>query len=190
VRAAALLLLALARPAYAQASAAAALSPTAALAFERHGSAKLSKGHVILLRERKNRPVVVLIGKSEQPDPVWLPALTRAYKELSMTATAYDPGPEANGRGNVGVTVSGERARFGVAAVDPRVIPLKTLLYVRGYGPAVALDVGGDIKGRRIDLCFNSTAEANAYGRKKTLVYLLCGLKKAERDKMLEALKN
>ncbi len=90
---------------------------------------------------------------------------------LSLEATGYDPGPVDNTRGWVGVTKSGERARFGIAAVDPRVVPLGAHLYVEGYGPALAADVGGAIKGRRIDLCFNSTREANAWGRKKARVW-------------------
>ena len=158
--------------------------------IERRGSQRLAKGSFIVLEARKNKPMRVLVGKGALENPVRLPQVSRAWKSLTMTATAYDPGPEANGSGNVAATISGERARFGIAAVDPQVIPLKSLLYIEGYGPALAGDVGGDIKGRRIDLCFNSTREANAFGRKKTRVYLLSGLKKAERDKVLEALKN
>jgi 3D (Asp-Asp-Asp) domain-containing protein len=167
-----------------------ALSPAAQAVLERHSSQHLSKGRFIILEARKDRPMRVLVGQGAQPDAVYLPVLTRSWKTLTMTATAYDPGPEANGASNAASTATGERARFGIAAVDPKVIPLKSLLYVVGYGPALAADTGGDIKGRRIDLCFNSTREANTFGRKKTRVYLLSGLKKAERDKVLEALKN
>jgi 3D (Asp-Asp-Asp) domain-containing protein len=166
------------------------LLQTPGIQIEKRGSQRLSKGRFIILEQRKNKPLRVMVGKGTEKDAVWLPEVTRAYKTLTVTATAYDPGPEANGTANVGATVTGERARFGIAAVDPKVIPLKALLYVEGYGPALAADVGGDIKGRRIDLCFNSTREANAFGRKKARVYLLSGLKKAERDKVLEALKN
>ena len=165
-------------------------APPASLAPERRGSLRLAKGSFIVLEARKNKPMRVLVGKGAIENAVHLPQVSRAWKSLTLTATAYDPGPEANGNGNVAATVTGERARFGIAAVDPQVIPLKSLLYVEGYGPALAADIGGDIKGRRIDLCFNSTREANAFGRKKTRVYLLSGLKKAERDKVLEALKN
>jgi 3D (Asp-Asp-Asp) domain-containing protein len=161
-----------------------------ALPVERRGSLRLAKGTFIVLEARQNKPMRVLVGKGNLENPVHLPQVSRAWKSLTLTATAYDPGPAANGNGNVAATVTGERARFGIAAVDPKLIPLKSLLYVEGYGPALAADIGGDIKGRRIDLCFNSTREANAFGRKKTRVYLLSGLKKAERDKVLEALKN
>jgi 3D (Asp-Asp-Asp) domain-containing protein len=164
-------------------------APAAPL-FERRGSARLSEGRVIILEARKNKPMRVLVGKGKKPDAVWVPPLSRAWKSLTITATAYDPGPESNGAGNVAATFTGERARFGIAAVDPKVIPLKSLLYIEGYGPALAADIGGAIKGRRVDLCFNSTREANAFGVKKTRVYLLSGVKKAEADKVLEALKN
>jgi 3D (Asp-Asp-Asp) domain-containing protein len=166
------------------------LSPTAEIKIVKSGSARLSKGRYIIIEGPRKKPMRVMVGKGSGPDAIWIPQLTRAHKTLTMTATAYDPGPISNGPGNVANTVTGERARFGIAAVDPKVIPLKSLLYVVGYGPALAADIGGAIKGRRIDLCFNSTREANAFGRKQTRVYLLSGLKKSERDKVLEALKN
>lgn len=43
---------------------------------------------------------------------------------------------------------------WGIVAVDPRVIPLGSRLFVAGYGYAVAADTGGAIKGRIIDVCF------------------------------------
>ena len=58
-------------------------------------------------------------------------------------------------------------------AVDPRVIKLKTLLYVEGYGFAIAADKGGAIKGKKIDLCFDTYEQAVQFGRKKVKVYLL-----------------
>ncbi len=57
--------------------------------------------------------------------------------------------------------------------VDDRVIPMGTRLYIPGYGFAVAADRGSAIKGNRIDLCFNTYAEAKRWGRRKIKVYLL-----------------
>lgn len=57
-----------------------------------------------------------------------------------------------------GRTASGLPAGPGRIAVDPRVIPLGTRLFVEGYGPAVAADTGGAIKGRRIDVWRSSCA--------------------------------
>lgn len=93
-------------------------------------------------------------------------------KVLQMTATAYAPGPQDNGKwGNR--TYVGGLVRKGVVAVDPRVIPLGTRLWVEGYGPAVAEDEGSAIVGNRIDLAFNSSPEAENYGIKPVKVYVL-----------------
>ena len=58
-----------------------------------------------------------------------------------------------------GITSTGARAErdpngYSTIAVDPRVIPLGTKLYVDGYGYAIAEDIGGAIKGNHIDLYF------------------------------------
>ena len=94
---------------------------------------------------------------------------------LTMTATAYYPGPESCGVNAKGITKSGARATYGVVAVDPRVIPLGTRLYVEGYGFATALDTGSAIKGYKIDLCFDTYREAIMYGKRKVKVYILAG---------------
>ena len=71
------------------------------------------------------------------------------------------------------VTATGARARRGVIAVDPRVIPLGTHVYVPGYGYAVAADTGGAIKGRRVDLCFETVAECDRWGRRDVTIIVL-----------------
>ncbi len=180
------------------------------------GSARLAKGKVIVLdpgrperwkalverrqgspqlrilkklkRVSKGRPMQAMLGRSDKDDSVRVPKVTRAYATLKVEATAYDPGPDDNGPGNTALTVTGDRARFGVVAVDPLLIPYRSLLYIEGYGPGLALDKGGAIKGRRVDLCFNSTREAEDFGRRKTKVHLLSGLEKGEREKVLEML--
>lgn len=117
-----------------------------------------------------------------------VPDFGLARRPLVLEATGYDPGPVDNTRGWVGATKSGERARFGIVAVDPKLIPLGSYLYIEGYGPGLAADVGGAIKGRKIDLCFNSTREANAWGRKKTRVWRIDPLHGAQRKRWEEAL--
>ena len=58
-----------------------------------------------------------------------------------------------------------------MVAVDPSFIPLRSRLYVDGYGYATALDVGGSIKGNRIDLFFESYEEAINWGIRRVRVY-------------------
>jgi 3D (Asp-Asp-Asp) domain-containing protein/peptidoglycan hydrolase CwlO-like protein len=81
-------------------------------------------------------------------------------KVMTMVATAYSP--EEPGLDDH--TASGMRATRGVVAVDPRVIPLGTRLNVEGYGNCIAGDTGSAIKGNRIDLCFDTLEEMEAYG--------------------------
>jgi 3D (Asp-Asp-Asp) domain-containing protein len=92
---------------------------------------------------------------------------------MTMIATAYDPGPLSCGRSATGRTATGHIATKGVCAVDPRVIPLGTRLWVEGYGYALACDTGGAIHGNRIDVCFDSRAEALRWGRRTVTVYIL-----------------
>jgi 3D (Asp-Asp-Asp) domain-containing protein len=87
-----------------------------------------------------------------------------------MEATAYAPW---HGKGVDGTTAIGLRAGYGVVAVDPRVIPLRSVLYIEGYGRAIAGDTGGAIKGHRIDLGFATAREAYRFGRRPVRVYVL-----------------
>jgi len=96
----------------------------------------------------------------------------RYTAELDMTATGYTAGKESNPNGT-GHTYTGMKAVRGVVAVDPRVIPLYTRLYVEGYGPAIAADIGGAVKGNKIDLCFDTVAEALEWGIRPVKVYVL-----------------
>jgi 3D (Asp-Asp-Asp) domain-containing protein len=94
-------------------------------------------------------------------------------RPLRMEATAYDPGPRSCGKYADGYTANGTKAQKGVVAVDTRVIPFGTRLYIPGYGFAIAADRGSAIKGNRIDLCFNTYAEAIRFGRRMVEVYIL-----------------
>lgn len=85
-------------------------------------------------------------------------------KKYTMRATAYSGG---------GLCANGKPCKVGRVAVDPRVIPLGTWLYVKGYGFCQACDTGGAIKGKRIDVYFNSNAKCNRYGVRNTEVYVL-----------------
>jgi 3D (Asp-Asp-Asp) domain-containing protein len=92
----------------------------------------------------------------------------REYMEL--VATAYSP---YCCRGVDSATALGLRAGYGVVAVDPRVIPLRSRLYIEGYGYAIAGDTGGAIKGLRIDLGMDTLRAAKQFGRRAVRVYIL-----------------
>lgn len=96
-------------------------------------------------------------------------APNRYSREMTMNATAYTAQDDGNGSH----TYRGHELRRGLAAVDPRVIPLGTRLFIKGYGFAIADDIGGAIKGNKIDLAFENRAEALQFGVQKVTVYIL-----------------
>jgi peptidoglycan DL-endopeptidase CwlO len=71
-----------------------------------------------------------------------------------------------------GMTATGIPVGWGVAAVDPRVIPLGTHLTIPGYGEAVAADTGGAIVGARVDLWFPSCGQAGGWGSRSVTIAL------------------
>ena len=97
---------------------------------------------------------------------------------LICKATAYDLSPEENG-GYGGMTATGVPLDKGVIAVDPRVIPLGSRVYIEAldgswsYGYAVAADTGGAIKGKKVDLCYRTRYECIQFGRRDCRVYIL-----------------
>jgi 3D (Asp-Asp-Asp) domain-containing protein len=78
----------------------------------------------------------------------------------------------ATGYALPGSTATGIPVGWGVAAVDPSVIPLGSHFTVPGYGEAVAADVGGSVRGATIDLWFPTPAQAHAWGRRTVTIVL------------------
>ena len=91
----------------------------------------------------------------------------------SMTATAYTKGYG----GADGCTATGTSVRVGVVAVDKRVIPLGTRMYIVSadgkvtYGVAVAEDTG--VRGNVVDLYYDTYQECISFGRRAATVYIL-----------------
>lgn len=130
------------------------------------------------------KQVVSRSGPVRRSAPPRLPASARGRyasrggyftgrRVLIMSASAYTAHPSENGGNASGRTAIGLKIGHGVVAVDPRVIPLGTRLYIEGYGYAVAADTGGAIKGNRIDLAMNSRSTMRAFGRRKVVVHIL-----------------
>ncbi len=94
-------------------------------------------------------------------------------RELYVSSTAYT----ASCNGCSGTTATGvnlkQNPNAKVIAVDPRVIPLGTKVYVEGYGYAIAADKGGAIKGHKIDVFFPSKSDAYRWGVKKVKIRVL-----------------
>ncbi|MDR1668788.1 MAG: G5 domain-containing protein [Oscillospiraceae bacterium] len=95
-------------------------------------------------------------------------------KRLEVECTAYTTERQVNK-----INAIGKIARKGTIAVDPKVIPLRSKVYVAArngawvYGVAVCEDTGGSIKGNIIDLYFDTYDECIQFGRRKAYLYIL-----------------
>lgn len=82
------------------------------------------------------------------------------WRKMRVYTTSYKPSscgkPKDHPR--YGYTRLGILLRKGIVATDPTVIPLKTWMYVPGYGIAMAGDTGGGVKGKFVDLGFPDDA--------------------------------
>lgn len=122
------------------------------------------------VRTERVEPVNAIMGMGRSGHPTSRGSFTRRGEVRVMEATAYTP---CAGRKNPTFrTRMGLPARFGVVAVDPRVIPLGTLLFVEGYGFAIAADTGGAIKGNKIDVCLPTLSQVRNWGRRKVRVHV------------------
>lgn len=94
-------------------------------------------------------------------------AKLKVAKSFMVEATAYTY------TGNR--TATGLNPRVGLIAVDPKVIPLGSRVYVDGYGYAIAADTGGAIRGNKVDVFFPTLRECLDWGRRPVRLYLLAG---------------
>ena len=94
-------------------------------------------------------------------------------KEFYANASAYT----AYCNGCSGITATGINLRANpsmkLIAVDPRVIPLGSKVWVEGYGYAIAGDTGGAIKGNRIDLHMPTKEAAYSFGRRQVKIKVI-----------------
>ncbi len=118
--------------------------------------------------------ITALTGKSAAVKQGAAPSGSK--RVLDIVATAYAPGPHDNGKWG-SLTHLGTQVRPGIIAVDPRVIPLGSRVYIEfadGHGVyAVAEDTGGAIKGNRIDIAMWTVSEAYKFGMQKVKVHVL-----------------
>ncbi len=127
-------------------------------------------------REVTKEPVTEIISVGTKVTPKALDKTGADY--IICTATAYDGSYETLGYHNPR-TALGKVPTVGTVAVDPRVIPLGTKLYIETvdgsyvYGECFAGDTGGAIKGSRVDLFMASRTQALNFGRRQVKVYIL-----------------
>jgi 3D (Asp-Asp-Asp) domain-containing protein len=114
-----------------------------------------SKHPVIAIAPTSNSGYDLLVGDAPRQ-------ITRGASLGSFSATCYALG---------GHTASGAPVSDNVVAVDPRLIPLGTRLYIDGVGYRTALDTGGAIKGKRLDIWRGSISACRVWGRRSVNVW-------------------
>lgn len=103
------------------------------------------------------------------------------YPTTTVVATGYTAGAESTGKSpdhlEYGITYSGikvKRDLYSTIAADLSVFPLGTILYIPDYGYGVVTDIGGAIKGNKIDLYFDTVDEVySEWGKKEIEVYVV-----------------
>ena len=119
-------------------------------------------------RKRVAEPVNAVVRQGVAQS-ILTPSGYMKYKRVIYgEATAYTWGGGASGHTSVGLY-----PKRGIVAVDPRVIPYYTKMYIPGYGMAIAGDTGGAIVGTRIDLFMDSLHECYQWGRRDVEIYIL-----------------
>ncbi len=125
-----------------------------------------------VINTKTTPPVTEVIAKGTKV--VWkeieLPGAGKIkyWNKLEVWATKYD----GNCFGCRGLTFSGTPVRKGTCAVDPKVITMGSYFYVEGYGLCKAEDIGGGIKGNKIDLGYENVQNA-PWRTGYTTIYLL-----------------
>ncbi|WP_424766347.1 3D domain-containing protein [Paenibacillus sp. sgz302251] len=100
---------------------------------------------------------------------------------IVVVATGYTAGVESTGKRpghpQYGITYSGVKVRrdqVSTIAADPKLFPIGTLLYIPGYGYGVVADTGSAIKGKRIDLYFDTIKQVyEQWGKRSVQVEVL-----------------
>ena len=148
-------------------------------------------GRVVHSQEVTLQPVTEIIAQGtaqvEQIDPDGMPVFgdgtitlpTGEVLTYSRTMQVVATGYNKTNEGCWDWTATGTWARVGAIAVDPRMIPYGTRMFIVSndgeyvYGLATAEDCGGSIKGNRIDLYFDTNYECFQFGIRNCTVYIL-----------------
>lgn len=129
---------------------------------------------ITILSVNLNLNTAIAQGKIEKPKPPIeiQPAEVRGYA-MTVVATAYTPF-EPGMTSGTGLAYDGRPAvPYKTAAVDPKVIPLGSRVWVPGIGWCLAHDTGNLIQGHIIDVCLAEEAEMLEWGRRSVEIVVV-----------------
>lgn len=131
-------------------------------------------------------PTAIPVVKRQQTSFRFVPNLESdlsKFKAVEVVATGYSAGKESTGKNpdhpEYGITYSGIKVKrddkaLSTIAADPEVFPLGTVLFIPGYGYGVVADIGSAIKGKKIDLYFDTKDQVyKEWGKKTVTVFVV-----------------
>ncbi|CAH0117850.1 putative protein YuiC [Paenibacillus sp. CECT 9249] len=133
------------------------------------------RNHLMIAQEA---PEVKEKPREPQSTTVSAPSQDQVLETVKVVATGYTAGVESTGKKpghpEYGITYSGikvrrDQAGISTIAADPKVFPMGTILYIPGYGYGIVADTGSAIKGKKIDLYYNTTKQVYKEWGKKTV---------------------
>ena len=140
--------------------------------------ARLPSSSAPFRRPRRSRPALAAALPVPAAPPAWdtdlaaTPRKGQYLRYFRMKATAYAPIDTRMEGGRYTKTQRDGRSAHGVA-VDPRLIPLGSQLWIPGYGHAVADDIGGAIRGHHVDVRVQIPGHMGQWGVRPVRVYVL-----------------
>lgn len=146
-----------------------------------------SSDKIVAVGTRK--PITILSASSPNVQDVTKKGVKFGVKRVlsDVLLTAYDSGFKSTGKTinhpQYGITYTGTRVQEGrTIAVDPKVIPLGWWVYIDGIGFRRAEDIGSGVKGKWIDIYYDSGEYADRFGLKRGATVYVIGPKKPESD--------
>lgn len=130
-----------------------------------------------IITKTSSKPVLKVQQSSKVNTPIHKKVIPTKHvvpsksKQIKVTMTAYSAGDPRQGTG--WRTATGRHAKHPGVAVDPKVIPLGSKVYIPGYGWRLADDTGGAIKGKRVDLRLTSRGECMKFGKRRVWVRVM-----------------
>lgn len=138
---------------------------------------------VVAVGTKKLEPkAAVLTASSPSVETISRDGVTFKAKKVlkNVTLTAYSAGVKSTGKTEdhplYGITASGTKVKEGrTIAVDPNVIPLGWWVYIEGIGFRRAEDKGSAVKGKKIDIYYDSETKAEKFGKKSGYTVYVIG---------------
>jgi len=152
--------------------------------------AKPSVDRIVAVGTRKPEVAAASYNASEdEVQTVTLDGISVQVRRVlkNVKLTAYSAGPASTGKTpdhpSYGMTSTGVKVQEGrTIAVDPDVIPLGWWVYIEGFGFRRAEDTGSAVKGKIIDIYFDSEETVKRFGTKKGYTVYVIGPVKPTAD--------